>query len=68
MHVLFPQHFKDHALMVTGPDLVEELVFDGSGAQYHADAVRALSSDVQVGKRVVLLYAGSWIAGGWRRE
>ena len=39
----------------TGPNLVEELVFDGSDAQYHADAVRSLFSDVPSGERVIPL-------------
>ena len=39
----------------TGPNLVEELDFDGSDAQYHADAVRSLFSDVPSGERVIPL-------------
>ena len=39
----------------TGPNLVEGLVFDGSDAQYHADAVRSLFSDVPSGERVIPL-------------
>ena len=39
----------------TGPNLVEGLVFDSSDAQYHADAVRSLFSDVPSGERVIPL-------------